>query len=67
MATKIMQMPCSVASNISAAIETLSNCVPADAQDHVKTDEHFEKMVSRYDMHVSYVPGMAFACEIPLL
>jgi hypothetical protein len=42
MPTKLIQMPSGIASNIATAIETLSNCVPA--QNHENKDETFENM-----------------------
>jgi hypothetical protein len=43
---KVIQVPSGIVSNISTAIETLSNCVPTEAQNHEKKDETFENMVS---------------------
>jgi len=42
MPTKLIQVPFGIVSNISTAIETLSDCVPA--QNHENEDETFENM-----------------------
>jgi len=50
--TKVLQVPSSIVSNVSTAIETLSKCVPVatdtDAEAHEKEDETFafKNMVS---------------------